>query len=111
MLSAGDRTAARTLWQQIMASDQPWMRRTAERSLQQLQALDQIDELQALVNRAAIPAGMRVTWADLVRRRLLRGIPLDPGGVPYQLEADTSRVTLSPASPLSPLPDLSSRFR
>jgi hypothetical protein len=105
MVAAKDRSAARMLWQQIMQSDQPWLRRTAQRSLVQLQALDQIDELQGLVIRAGLPAGRRVAWSDLVRLGVLPGIPVDPAGTPYQLDPDTARVSLSPASSLNPMPD------
>jgi hypothetical protein len=105
MIGAKDRSAARTLWQQILQSDQPWLRRTAQRSLIQLQALDQIDELQGLVIRAGAPAGRRVTWADLVRSGLLPGIPVDPTGTPYQLDPDSAHVSLSPSSSLNPMPD------
>jgi hypothetical protein len=111
MLSARDRTSARFLWEQILRSDQPWLRQTAERSLLQLEALDQIDELQRLVRKAPIPAGQRVTWADLVRRRILAGIPLDPVGTPYALDPDTGTVTLGPESSLKPLPDLDHPIR
>jgi hypothetical protein len=107
MLSARDRSSARILWQQILQSDEAWLRRTAQRSLSQLEALDQIDALQALVDKAAGPAGRRVTWGDLVRRRLLPGIPLDPTGAPYQLDPVDARVTISPASSLNPMPNLS----
>ena len=107
MLSAHDRSSARLLWRQILQSDEPWLRRTAERSLLQLTALDQLDELQGLVNRAGVPAGHRVTWIDLVRRGLIRGIPVDPTGAPYVLDPDTAQVTLSPDSTLNPMPDLS----
>jgi hypothetical protein len=105
MASAKDRSAARVLWQQILQSDQQWLRRIAQRSLIQLQALDQIDELQALVLKADLPAGRRVAWSDLVRRGLLPGTPVDPSGTPYQLDRDTARVSLSPASSLNPMPD------
>jgi len=111
MASARDRSAARMLWQQILESDQPWMRRTAQRSLTQLQALDQIDELQALVLRADLPAGRRVMWTDLVRRGILPGVPVDPAGTPYQLDPDSGRVMISPASSLNPMPDLLRPFR
>ena len=106
MLSARDRSSARLLWRQILGSDQPWLRRTAERSLLQLQALDQIDGLQAVVAKAGVPAGRRITWVDLVRRGLLPGAPLDPTGTPYLLDPDTARVGIAPSSTLSPLPDL-----
>ena len=111
MVSARDRSAARMLWQQILESDQPWMRRTAQRSLTQLQALDQIDELQALVLRADLPAGRRVTWTDLVRRGILPGVPVDPAGTPYQLDPDSGRVMISPASSLNPMPNVLRPFR
>ena len=111
MVSARDRSAARMLWQQILQSDQPWMRRTAQRSLTQLQALDQIDELQALVLRADLPAGRRVTWTDLVRRGILPGVPVDPAGTPYQLDPDSGRVMISPASSLNPMPNVLRPFR
>jgi hypothetical protein len=111
MLSTRDRVAARFLWEQVLKSDQAWLRRTASRSLQQLQALDQIDELQTLVRTAPIPGGQRLTWDDLVRRRVVRGVPLDPTGVPYALDPDSGRVTINPASNLSPMPDLDQRVR
>jgi len=107
MLSARDRSSARVLWQQILESDQAWLRRTAERSLSQLAALDQIEELQERVDNAGVPAGRRVTWIDIVRRGAIRGVPLDPAGVPYTLDPDTAQVTLAAESPLNPLPDLS----
>ena len=107
MLSAKDRSSARVLWQEILQSDQPWLRRTAERSLSQLAALDQIEQLQSIVNGAGFPAGRRITWIDLVRRGLIRGIPVDPAGVPYQLDPETGQVTLAAESTLNPMPDLS----
>jgi len=54
-----------------------------------------------------VPAGRRVTWVDLVRAGLIRGIPVDPTGKPYVLNPDTSQVTLAPDSTLNPMPDLS----
>ena len=109
MLSARDRSSARILWQQILESHEPWLKRIAERRLLQLEALDEIDELQAIVERAAVPAGQRLTWADLAARGLLPGAPLDPTGVPYLLDPGDRRVTVSPSSTLNPMPDLSLR--
>jgi hypothetical protein len=106
MLAEQDRSAARTLWQQLRASDQPWMRRTAERSLSQLDALDRIDELQARLARSSAAAVRPISWMALVRGGVLPGVPLDPTGVPYQLDADTGRIRVSPESSLSPMPDL-----
>jgi hypothetical protein len=105
VLSARDRSSARLLWQQILQSDESWLRRTAERSLLQLEALDQIDRLQAIVAKA-VPAGRRVTWSDLVRGGVLAGVPIDPTGMPYQLDPDTARISIAQASTLNPLPEL-----
>jgi hypothetical protein len=110
MLSARDRSSARTLWLHIRESDEPWLRRAAERSLLQLQALDQIDAIEARIRRS-LPAGRRVSWADLVGMRVLGGVPLDPTGVPYSLDADTAHVSVSPQSSLAPMPDLTSPRR
>lgn len=101
---AQDRASARTLWHQILQSDQQWLRRTAERSLLQLDALDALDVLQPIVNRVMPPAGEPYSWGLLVKRGALRGVPVDPAGVPFELHPDTGAVTLSRSSPLHPLP-------
>jgi hypothetical protein len=106
MLTEHDRGSARIVWQQILQSDQQWLRRTAQRSLLQLDAMDQIDRLTAIVSKSPPPAGERVTWDSFVRRRVLPGVPLDPTGNPYVLDADTGQVLISERSPLYPLPDL-----
>ena len=105
MLTKGnDRASARILWHQILQSDEAWLRRGAERSLAQLDALDQIDELNRRVAAVGKPQGQPYSWAALVRAGVLRDIPRDPAGTPYQLDPVTGRVSLSPASPLFPLP-------
>ena len=106
MLTRGsDRTAARFLWQQILKSDQEWLRRTAERNLVQIYALDQMDQLDEIVRRFPPAPGEPHSWASIVRRGGLPGIPVDPMRVPYALNPDTGHVTISPQSPLFPMPD------
>src|SRR5690606_15706390 len=83
---ANDRTSARQLWQQILQSDQEWLRRAAERSLMQLDALDAIDTLQAIVRRTPRSGAQAYDWRLLVRQGVLRGIPVDPTGVPFELD-------------------------
>ena len=104
----GDRQTARTLWTALLegaGSQEEWMRKEAVRRLSQLNALDQIDQLQALVKNYAQRTGdLPKTWADVVRRGFLRGVPLDPTGHPYALNPYWGIVTVDPASPLSPLP-------
>jgi tetratricopeptide (TPR) repeat protein len=106
MLTHGrDRTSARFLWKQLLEADQEWLRKTAERSLLQLDAMDAVDSLQPLVMRAPRAPGEPYSWNVLVRRGDLRGVPLDPAGAPFQLDPATGAVTVSRSSPLFPLPD------
>jgi hypothetical protein len=101
----GDRRSSRAMWVAIhQSADNDWLRKEAERRLVQLQALDVIDQLQPVVDDYASRTGETPDWTALVRARRLRGIPLDPTGVPYELTR-TGRVELSPRSPLWPPPE------
>ncbi len=102
MLTRGqDRAAARFMWQQMLKSEEAWLRRSAERALVQLLALDQIDRLEAEVNRHPLAAGESYSWSALAGKR---GVPVDPTGTPYDLDPVTGRVTVSTQSPLHPMP-------
>ena len=105
LVRGNDRAAARFLWQQIAKSEEAWLRRSAERSLLQLQALDQIDHLQAIVQKYPPPSGEPHTWSGLMKRAGLPGQPVDPVGMPYVLDPVTGRVRVSEQSPLSPMPE------
>ena len=104
LAQGGSRASSRALWQEIArTAEDDWFRNEARRRLLQLDAMDQIDRLRAVVaafqqRAGAAPAG----WADLQRAGYLRGTPLDPAGAPYRLESGA--VTLDPRSPLNPLP-------
>jgi len=112
MLTHGaDRASARFLWQQIAQSQEEWLRRSAERALQQLQALDQIDRLHAIVERFPPPDGEPRSWTWLVRRRVLNGIPIDPRGVPYEIDPESGKISVAERSPLYPMPDESRRVQ
>lgn len=102
----GDRTSSRLLWRQLFQSaDNDWLRGQAELRLTQLDAMDQIDQLQRIVGRYyALNGRVPDSWLALARARLLRGTPVDPSGTPYQLDPDFGRVSLSPSSQLYPLP-------
>jgi hypothetical protein len=65
--------------------------------------MDQMDELQRVVAAYEARAGRRAaSWDDLRRAGYVRGSPIDPTGVPYQLEAGI--VNLNAQSRLNPLP-------
>ena len=106
MLNAGgERAGARLLWTQMLNADQQWLRRAAARHLRQLDALDQIDQLDRLVAQVPRPpAGQRYSWEYLVRLRAIRGIPLDPVGVPFDMHPETGKVSVAAGSDLQPMP-------
>jgi hypothetical protein len=105
LAEGGDRQSSRIMWQAIHDSAElDWLRGESERRLLQLQALDNIDALQKGVDgfTAAVgsaPAG----WGPMVKSGSIRGIPVDPTGIPYEIDP-SGRVRLSPSSPLFPLP-------
>lgn len=105
LVQGEDRTAARFLWQQIAKSEEAWLRRSAERALLQLQALDQIDQLETAIRRFPPPAGESYSWSGLTRRGVLLREPLDPTGSPYEMDPATGRVRVSAQSPLFPMPE------
>ena len=105
LVQGQDRASARFLWQQIAKSEEAWLRRNAERALLQLDVLDEIDRIDAAFRRVPLSPGERYSWAMLARRGLIRGLPADPTGIPFVLDPDTGRVTVSPQSSLYPMPD------
>jgi hypothetical protein len=105
LAKGGQRSASRLLWRQMLesAADER-ARDTASRRLQQLDALDQIEQLQRLVDAFAARTGtVPTTWPALIRAGALPGPPVDPRGEPYELSA-SGQVKLSARSPLFPLP-------
>jgi hypothetical protein len=99
------------MWQALYQSAEiDWLRRDAERRLAQLQVLDDLDALQAVVDRLAGARGTAPQgWDEAVRAGLLRRPPLDPTGLPYLIDPD-GRVRPSPDSRLLPLPVEPKRF-
>ncbi len=94
------------LWSEIYESaDNEWIRRDALRRLQQLRALDEIDQLTALVAAFEQRASRRPTsWQELIRAADLSAMPLDPAGLLYALDPSSGKVSLGRGSPLAPLP-------
>jgi hypothetical protein len=107
MLEQGrDRESARRLWQHMReTAETDWLRRTAETRISQLDALEAIEQLNEIVWRYEARVGrMPRAWEELLVARVLRGIPVDPAGVPYELDQVNEDVRLSRQSPLYPLP-------
>jgi tetratricopeptide (TPR) repeat protein len=105
LVKGGDRGASRLLWQQLYdTSNNEFARNAARTKLLQLDAIQTIERLQGAVDALIARTGSQVTdWNALIRSGAIRGIPLDPAGVPYELSS-SSRVELSSHSPLFPLP-------
>jgi hypothetical protein len=106
LAEGGDRRQSRLVWKAILDSAEiDWLRGDAERRLMQLDALDELDAVQAVVDRFmaathTTPSG----WGPLVAAGALRGIPVDPSRTPLELDA-SGRVRVSVDSPLFPLPE------
>jgi len=106
LAQGGDRRTSRLLWQALSQSpDSDWLRRDADRRLRQLDALDQIDQLSAVVDRArGAGVGAPWSWALLFERGLLLRLPVDPTGTPFAIDLTSGRVGVSRQSPLWPMP-------
>jgi tetratricopeptide (TPR) repeat protein len=105
LANGGDRASSRLLWQQLgETANNEYARNAARLKLQQLDAIEIIERLQKGIDAFAARRGASVTtWNDLIAAGMIRGVPLDPAGVPYELQSP-SRVVISPQSPLFPLP-------
>jgi tetratricopeptide (TPR) repeat protein len=100
----GNRQGARQMLIGMSQSEEDYIRRSATRALQQLAALDQIDELTKLVEAFHTREGRYPgSWGDLIRARALPGVPADEYRVPFAYDPVTHTVTIGPDSPLLPL--------
>jgi tetratricopeptide (TPR) repeat protein len=105
LAQGGDRQSSRIMWRAILESaEQEWLRRSAEHRLLQLRAMDELDGLQERVDAYSKRTGEPpADWRPLVDSRVLPGLPLDPTGAPYEIDA-AGKVQLSTRSSLRPLP-------
>lgn len=107
-IQGGDIAGAEALFAELEQSPEAAIRQVGERGRLQIRALRAIDELTLRINKfhelnGRYPNG----WDDLVRARMLSGAPVDDTGAPFLYDAPTHSVLISPASTLSPLPQLS----
>lgn len=104
LAEGGNRASSRLLWRQILqTATDDWFQREAARRLRQLDAMDQIEQLQQVVDAFGAKNGRPpASWAELARGGYVRGNIVDPNGQPYRL--DGTKVDLEPSSKLLPLP-------
>jgi hypothetical protein len=105
LAQGGDRRSSRVMWLNMLQTAQvDWLRAAAQHRLAQLQALEDIDRVQARVDAFIRDTGRPpADWRTLIRAGRIAGIPIDPTDTPYQLTPD-GKVQLVPTSPLNPLP-------
>jgi tetratricopeptide (TPR) repeat protein len=105
LAEGGDRPSSRFLWTQLLQnSDVEWVRQNAVTRLQQLDAMDNVDELNRLVGLfTAREHRPPREWRELEREGV-RSTPIDPTGVPYRLDPATGKVDIERHSRLWPLP-------
>ena len=101
----GNRAGPRQMLQEMRTAQVEYIRHAAERTLEQLDALDRIDELTTQVETYRTRTGLYPrAWSDLIDARLIPGTPVDSHGVPFGYDSSTHRVTIAAESPLQPLP-------
>jgi tetratricopeptide (TPR) repeat protein len=107
LAEGGNRASSRTLWTELHNTTEiSWIRTAAERRLQQLDAMDAIDELNLATSRFVARMGRAPThWGEVAALERWRALPTDPTGMLYALDQETGRVSLSEGSSLWPLPD------
>ena len=103
--AGGDTRSSRLLYENQLKSEADWLRRDAARRLQQLDAIDQIADLEHLIalyeQRFGDPPP---TWQHMIDARYLRELPRDPAGHEYLLNPWWGDVSVNPESPIWPLP-------
>jgi hypothetical protein len=103
----GERDAARVLWRELHdGAEAQAIKENALIRLAQLDAFDQIDRLNEIVQRYQARTGaFPANWAELINAGALRGVPRDPTGEPYLLFPENEDVRISRRSKLWPVPE------
>ncbi len=107
LAQGGDRRSSRFLFQQILqTAEHEYMRTTAQWRLGQLDVLDLIDQVNPVLDRYGYTTGSRATkWEPLIAGGWIRGVPVDPDGLPLIVDPSTGRAAVDPTSTFFPLPD------
>jgi len=104
----GSRETARQVYSRYLESDDKNIRTQAVARLREIEALDQMDVINALLARykaqfGSCPASLRPLASRLGGLGFRLGedlVPLDPAGYSYTLDVQQCRVELSPGSPI-----------
>lgn len=105
--SGGDRAGARKMLAELLGADEPYIRKAAERTLAQLDALDRIDEVNRGVELFKARTGHDPSgWPEMIAAGIIRGIPADPTGLPFTYDAANRTAWFASESPLLPLPPM-----
>jgi hypothetical protein len=98
----GDRETARTVWMQMyQEEEQGAIKANAHTNLQILDSLDLRDGLQHRVLEFGYRTGRRPhSLQELVTSGLIRSVPADPSGTPFEYDPKTGIVSVSRRSPL-----------
>jgi tetratricopeptide (TPR) repeat protein len=107
LAEGGSRESSRLLWTQLRDTTEfEWIRTNAVHRLEQLDAMDSIDELnQSIAGFVATHGRPPKDWREIVIIQRWRGLPVDPTGTLFTLDPATGKVDISPNSKLWPLPD------
>ncbi|MGB7624161.1 MAG: hypothetical protein WBN92_17585, partial [Terriglobia bacterium] len=102
----GDRAASQFLWKQIYeSSENKRAKENALAHLAELQAEDQIEALEKVTAKFREQSGRwPLSFIELATHGYLRGIPLDPSGVPYLLDPESGKVYVSADTKLQIVP-------
>ena len=105
LAAGGDTRSSRVMYENLLKADAVWLRNDARRRLKQLDAIDQIAQLERLTMEYARRFGDGpLTWDAMVRDGFIDAVPTDPEGHPYVLNQWWGDVTINVDSPLWPLP-------
>ena len=103
--TGGDTKSSRVIYEHLLTSEAAWLREDAARRLKKLDAIDQIAVLEQLTRAYEQRFGdPPPTWEHMVKAGYLRAVPLDPAAHRYLLNPWWGDVTVSPDSPIWPLP-------
>lgn len=106
LAEGGNRNSSRQLWLELRNSDVSYIRNSASKRLQQLDAMDALDNLTGALKHFEASKGRAPrNWQELsAAERLSPGALVDPTGVPFVVNPSTGLLDVSEQSSLWPLP-------